>query len=136
MGGSHWGILRLQGRRLRPRAEEFIASLANPAEACHFREIVARRSDSWHNGGAMKEPLPSTKVPVGPQGRLVIPSDIRRQLGISPGDVLIALVEDERLVLEKRDVVLQRLRRRFAHVPAGVSLADELISERRQESRR
>jgi AbrB family looped-hinge helix DNA binding protein len=84
----------------------------------------------------MKEPLPSTKVPVGPQGRLVIPSEIRRQLGISPGDVLIALVEDERLVLEKRDVVLQRLRRRFAHIPAGVSLADELIAERRQESRR
>ncbi|HEV7509335.1 MAG TPA: AbrB/MazE/SpoVT family DNA-binding domain-containing protein [Thermoanaerobaculia bacterium] len=84
----------------------------------------------------MKEPLASTKVPVGPQGRLVIPSEIRRQLGISPGDVLIALVEDERLVLEKRDVVLQRLRRRFAHIPAGVSLADELISERRQESRR
>jgi AbrB family looped-hinge helix DNA binding protein len=84
----------------------------------------------------MKEPLASAKVPVGPQGRLVIPSEIRRQLGIAPGDVLIALVEDERLVLEKRDVVLQRLRRRFAHIPAGVSLADELIAERRQESRR
>jgi AbrB family looped-hinge helix DNA binding protein len=84
----------------------------------------------------MKEPLVSTKVPVGPQGRLVIPSDIRRQLGIAPGDVLIALVEDDRLVLEKRDVALQRLRQRFAHIPAGVSLADELISERRQESRR
>ncbi|MFY9826132.1 MAG: AbrB/MazE/SpoVT family DNA-binding domain-containing protein [Thermoanaerobaculia bacterium] len=85
----------------------------------------------------MKKELPtSTKVPVGPQGRLVIPSEIRRQLGIAPGDVLIALVEDERLVLEKRDVILQRLRRRFAHIPPGVSLADELISERRSESRR
>jgi AbrB family looped-hinge helix DNA binding protein len=84
----------------------------------------------------MKEPLASTKVPVGPQGRLVIPSEIRRQLGIVPGDVLIAIVEDERLVLEKREAVLQRLRRRFAHIPAGVSLADELISERRSESKR
>ncbi len=77
-----------------------------------------------------------TKVPVGPQGRLVIPSEIRRQLGIAPGDVLIAVVEDERLVLEKREAVLQRLRRRFAHIPAGCSLADELISERRSESKR
>lgn len=84
----------------------------------------------------MKDPLPSTKVPVGPQGRLVIPSEIRRQLEIGPGDVLIAFVEDGRLVLEKRDAVLQRLRRRFAHIPAGVSLADELIAERRNESRR
>ncbi|MBW8877435.1 MAG: AbrB/MazE/SpoVT family DNA-binding domain-containing protein [Acidobacteria bacterium] len=84
----------------------------------------------------MKEPPASTRVPVGPQGRLVIPSEIRRQLGIAPGDVLIAFIEDERLVLEKREAVLQRLRRRFAHIPAGVSLADELISERRSESKR
>ncbi len=84
----------------------------------------------------MKKPLASAKVPVGPQGRLVIPSEIRRQLGIAPGDILIALVEDERLVLEKREAVLQRLRRRFARIPVGVSLADDLISERRTESRR
>jgi AbrB family looped-hinge helix DNA binding protein len=84
----------------------------------------------------MKEPLAATKVPVGPQGRLVIPSEIRRQLEIGPGDVLIAFVEDGRLVLEKREAVLQRLRRRFAHIPAGVSLADELIAQRRNESGR
>ncbi|HKI04037.1 MAG TPA: AbrB/MazE/SpoVT family DNA-binding domain-containing protein [Thermoanaerobaculia bacterium] len=84
----------------------------------------------------MKEPLVSTKVPVGPQGRLVIPSEIRRKLGIAPGDVLVAIVEDQRLVLEKREAVLERLRRRFAHIPTGVSLADELIAERRAESKR
>ena len=84
----------------------------------------------------MKDPFAATKVPVGPQGRLVIPSEIRRQLEIGPGDVLIAFVEDGRLVLEKREAVLQRLQRRFAHIPAGVSLADELIAERRNESRR
>lgn len=83
----------------------------------------------------MNEPLAATKVPVGPQGRLVIPSEIRRQLEISPGDVLIAVVEDGRLVLEKRESVLRRLRQRFAHIPAGVSLADELIAQRRNESR-
>lgn len=83
----------------------------------------------------MKTPLAATKVPVGPQGRLVIPSELRRQLGIGPGDVLVAFVEDGRLVLEKRESVLQRLRQRFAHIPAGVSLADELIAQRRNESR-
>jgi AbrB family looped-hinge helix DNA binding protein len=75
-----------------------------------------------------------TKVSVGPQGRLVIPSEIRRELGIASGDVLLALVEDQRLVLEKREAVLQRVRRRFANVPAGVSLVKELIAERRAES--
>ena len=74
---------------------------------------------------------PSSTVTVGPQGRLVIPSEIRRQMGIGPGDVLLALVEDQRLVLEKREAVLQRLLRRFEHIPAEVSLAEELIAERR-----
>jgi AbrB family looped-hinge helix DNA binding protein len=84
----------------------------------------------------MRDLLASTKISVGPQGRLVIPSEIRRELGIAPGDVLIAMVEDQRLVLVKREAVLQRLRRRFAHIPAGISLADELIAERRAESKR
>ena len=84
----------------------------------------------------MRESPASNAVAVGPQGRLVIPAEIRRQLKIAPGDVLVAVVEGERLVLEKRDALLQRIRRRFAHIPAGVSLADELIAERRAESRR
>lgn len=66
----------------------------------------------------------------------MIPSEIRRKLGIAPGDVLVAIVEDQRLVLEKREAVLERLRRRFAHIPAGVSLADDLVAARRTESRR
>lgn len=78
---------------------------------------------------------PSSTVTVGPQGRLVIPSEIRRQMGIGPGDVLLALVEDQRLVLEKREAVLQRLLRRFEHIPAEVSLAEELIAERRSAAR-
>ncbi|MFL6236362.1 MAG: AbrB/MazE/SpoVT family DNA-binding domain-containing protein [Thermoanaerobaculia bacterium] len=84
----------------------------------------------------MKEPSTSAKVAIGPQGRLVVPAEIRRELGLVPGDTLIATVEDGRLVLQKRETVLRRLRQRFAHLPAGVSLADELISERRTESKR
>jgi hypothetical protein len=57
-------------------------------------------------------------------------------MGINAGDVLVAVIEEKRLVLEKREAVLQRLRRRFSKVPAGVSLADELIAERRAEARR
>jgi AbrB family looped-hinge helix DNA binding protein len=84
----------------------------------------------------MKEPSVSTKVAIGPQGRLVVPAEIRRELGLVPGDTLIATVENGRLVLQKREILLRRLQQRFAHIPAGVSLADELISERRIDSRR
>ena len=84
----------------------------------------------------MDKPASPATVTLGPQGRLVIPSEIRREMGIGPGDVLLALVEDQRLVLEKREAVFKRLLQRFEHIPAEVNLADELISERRSESRR
>jgi hypothetical protein len=53
---------------------------------------------------------------------------------IQPGDTLSARVEDQRLILEKRSAILERLRQRFAHIPAEVSLSDELISGRRAEA--
>lgn len=45
----------------------------------------------------------------------------------------MARQEAGRLVLEKPDQIKQRLRARFAQVPAERSLADELIAERREE---
>jgi AbrB family looped-hinge helix DNA binding protein len=76
------------------------------------------------------------EVTVGPQGRLVVPAQLRRELGLEAGDVLMARAEEDRLVLERRGAILERLRRRFAHIPADVSLADELIAERREEADR
>jgi len=45
-------------------------------------------------------------------------------------------VEDERLVLEKRQHILARLKARFGKVPQGVDLVEELIGERRAEAGR
>lgn len=78
----------------------------------------------------------SVEVTIGRQGRLVVPAPLRRSLGIEPGDVLIARAEDDRLVLERRSAVLARLRARYEVVPPNVSLVDELIAERRRESKR
>lgn len=75
----------------------------------------------------------STAVRVGPQGRIVIPAHIRRSLGIGPGEELLIRVEEGRLVLETRQRVLERVQSWFAQVPPEVSLADELIAERREE---
>ncbi len=76
------------------------------------------------------------EVQLGAQGRLVIPAKLRKALGLKPGDRLIARQEDDRLVLEKAGAVERRLRALFAHIPPDVSLADELIAERREEARR
>jgi AbrB family looped-hinge helix DNA binding protein len=75
-------------------------------------------------------------VTVGPQGRLVVPAPLRRRLGIETGDVLVARADDDRLVLERRDAILARVRARLAVVPADVLMADELIAERREGPRR
>jgi AbrB family looped-hinge helix DNA binding protein len=83
-----------------------------------------------------KKDRPTSSVRVGPQGRIVIPAHIRKALGIRPGEILIARVEDGRLVLETREQIVARLQSWFAQVPPDVSLADELIAERREEARR
>ena len=84
----------------------------------------------------MERTVEQAQVNVGPQGRVVIPARLRRVLAIDQGDTLVARVEDGCLVLEKREQVLARVRRRFKKVPREVSLANELISERREEARR
>jgi AbrB family looped-hinge helix DNA binding protein len=76
------------------------------------------------------------EVRLGDQGRVVIPAPARHALGLNPGDVLSVRVEADHLVLERRTAVLARLRSQFAKVPSTLSLADELIRERREEATR
>lgn len=73
---------------------------------------------------------------IGPQGRLVVPARLRRRLGIGAGDVLVARADDDRLVLERREAILARLRRRFEAVPARIDMVDELLAARREEAKR
>lgn len=77
-----------------------------------------------------------SQVQIGPQGRLVIPAGLREALGLHQGDKLSARVEEDRLVLEKRENILARLKARFRTVPESVSLVDELIEERHAEASR
>ena len=79
---------------------------------------------------------PSNEIQIGPQGRLVVPAALRRELGLHPGERLLARVKDGALILEPRQVVERRLRERFREVSPQVSLADALIEERRAEAAR
>ncbi|MBO9602088.1 MAG: AbrB/MazE/SpoVT family DNA-binding domain-containing protein [Novosphingobium sp.] len=68
-------------------------------------------------------------------GRLQVPADIRRALGLNDGDsVTMEVVDGELLVRPYRDVIAEVRAQLRQYIPAGVSLADELIAERRATS--
>jgi AbrB family looped-hinge helix DNA binding protein len=65
-------------------------------------------------------------------GRLQVPADIRRALGLSDGDaVTMRVVDGELHVVPARDAVDRARERLRSYLPEGVSLVDELIADRR-----
>ena len=68
---------------------------------------------------------------VGPKGRVVLPIEARRSLGIDEGDELVAVVHDDGVTLLTRAAAVARLRRIFAGVER--SPVDELLADRRAE---
>ncbi len=69
-------------------------------------------------------------------GRVVIPAEYRRALGLRVGDEVILRLEGEELtILTPRQAIrhAQLLVRRY--IPEGRRLVDELIAERRGEAR-
>jgi AbrB family looped-hinge helix DNA binding protein len=71
---------------------------------------------------------------VGQHGRIVLPIEFRRELGIAPGDALVVWLEDGRMVIQSRAAVQHELWDMFKGVDK--SLADELLTERRAEATR
>jgi AbrB family looped-hinge helix DNA binding protein len=68
-------------------------------------------------------------------GRLQIPADIRRALGLGEGDpVVMEVVGGELRVRPLREAIARVRERLRPYLPEGVSLADELIAERRAAS--
>ncbi len=74
------------------------------------------------------------EVQLGPQGRLVIPAHLRKALDLKPGDRLVVRQDGDSIVLERGENLVKHLQARYANVPSTVSLADELIAERRTEA--
>ena len=77
------------------------------------------------------------RVKLNENGRIVIPAAMREALQVKPGDELLLHLEDGELHVTTR---MQRIRRAQElvrrYVPEGVSLADELIAERREAAKR
>jgi bifunctional DNA-binding transcriptional regulator/antitoxin component of YhaV-PrlF toxin-antitoxin module len=67
----------------------------------------------------------------------VIPAQFRKALGILEGDTLMMTLDDGMIRILTPQKVIQRVQEMVRrYVPEGVSLADELIAERRAEAAR
>ncbi|PAX54540.1 AbrB family transcriptional regulator [Brunnivagina elsteri CCALA 953] len=79
--------------------------------------------------------MQTIKTKISEGGRVVIPSEYRKQLGLEVGDeVMIQLVDGEMRIFTLEQAVKrsQQIVRRY--IPEGRSLSGELLEERRQEN--
>lgn len=77
----------------------------------------------------------STKIAEG--GRLVIPAEHRRALGLEVGDEVIVRIENGELRILTRGEAIKRAQEKVRrHINGSRSLVDELSAERRAEAKR
>lgn len=78
------------------------------------------------------------RLKIDENGRVTVPAAFRRELGVEPGDELIARVEDGELRLTSHKAALERARRIIGrYLKEGEEdLADSLIADRRAEAAR
>jgi len=105
------------------------------------RRVGAQASSQNEMADAAKsfEPAPATaqRVIVGKGGEVRIPQVMLDAAGVKEGDALLVRFDDEEIRLYTPAAITRRIQARYrALIPAGVSLVDELIAERRQEAER
>jgi AbrB family looped-hinge helix DNA binding protein len=67
-------------------------------------------------------------------GRVVIPSEYRKALGINVGDEVVMFLSGDEIRLLPRKVALKKAQELVKKYAGNRSLTEELIKERRQES--
>ncbi len=75
------------------------------------------------------------KTKVNQGGRIVIPAEMRKQLGIEIGDDVNLSLEDDLLKISTGKLALKRIRQAVQiSVDKHTSVVDELIADRRKEA--
>ncbi|HEY5140401.1 MAG TPA: AbrB/MazE/SpoVT family DNA-binding domain-containing protein [Methylococcales bacterium] len=76
-------------------------------------------------------------IRAGERGRLVLPASLRKRIGLQEGGHLVVRVEpNNSLRLVSLTDQIRRVQGIFKDIAPGVSLAEELIQERRAEVQR
>lgn len=81
--------------------------------------------------------MSETRVRIGSAGRFVIPAEFREALGIHAGDEVVLVLDPGEIRLMTTRQAVKRAQALVRQRSRGqVSLADELVAERREEARR
>ena len=76
----------------------------------------------------------TAEVKLEANGRVLLPADVRRKLGIQPGDTLLLDVNDDGILLWTREMAARGLKDLVSRsVPAETSLVNELSRMRRAD---
>ena len=77
------------------------------------------------------------KLKMAPNGRVVIPAELRKAMGVASGEELIATWEGDGLRIATMKQNIERVQRHAKpYIKPGVSRVDELIAERREAAKR
>ncbi|HTT84091.1 MAG TPA: hypothetical protein VMF67_11460 [Rhizomicrobium sp.] len=83
------------------------------------------------------DPHRAVRLDIGPDGDVRLPKHILDAAGSGPGKHLLVRFDDDEIKLVTPEATTRKIRAWVRkHVPEGVSLADELIDERRREFER
>lgn len=78
-----------------------------------------------------------TKLKMGVNGRVVIPAEFRKALGLTAGGVIILRWEDNELRITTMKQNIERAQRHAKQYRRpGVSVVDEFLAERREAAKR
>lgn len=77
-------------------------------------------------------------VRLGERGRLVVPAEVRRSMGVKRGDLLALDLDENAELLEVRTAaeVARSARGVLRHLAPGADLTTELLEDRREEAER
>jgi AbrB family looped-hinge helix DNA binding protein len=112
----------------RPRDEEATLEAVTKVLLCHIPYDL-----SFIIGNVMEQEF---RLRVNENGRVVIPADFRRALGIEIGDEVVMRLQNDELRITTQQRRIQRAQQRARkYVKPGTSLVDELLAERREAAR-
>jgi AbrB family looped-hinge helix DNA binding protein len=101
-----------------------------------FQEARQAGNDPGFREELLKAPPRHEKLKLGEGGRIVIPAAMREEMGLAPGETLIAHVENGELRVRSWLKNLKRIQAELSALKKpGESVVDEFLEERREEQR-